>query len=429
MNRNDFLKISKQLYLQQKIAKQLYAAFNPEKDYIEGLGSYARIAENLKSLFYGFIGSQQRDGYEFPQIIKKDGLNFTIYLLNLDNTVSNEIYKNKTFNLEQVYFQLRKIFVTLAQGKGSNIGVMIKDIQNKWNHPSTKKGYYYNQLKTISDSLDKIKDILVGMNTLLVQSHPLVSKILSLKVKVDDLYKDLTQKHEQKIEEISKRLKNNKQEFQKQTDALTIEQLKQLQFQKKGITPQFNEFIKQFKLFNDSKSNVRYTIQMALHRLKSIIEIYKKAKSLYKDTNQSTNTVISIIIDAIEKCNTNLELSEEMSKINAKSILENNYDYLAKQDLSLYSFLRFLKNFDNAKIEMDMFWNAIDFYQSNDSLSEQAKNFINQLQMQATNIEKQVSNNENTDYKSHIGKENIFYGQDFSLQLKNKLKQLKDELL
>ena len=130
MNKNDILKIAKSLYLQEIISRQLFAKFDPNKqlDFLDG--SFARLSQKVQSIFYGFIGSRQDPRKKFPQIVEKNGMKFKIHKINLDNSVSNQIYNNAQYNIHQVAFILRKLYVTVQKGGDLSFKESIKNIKD-----------------------------------------------------------------------------------------------------------------------------------------------------------------------------------------------------------------------------------------------------------------------------------------------------------
>lgn len=90
MDKNNISRIVKTIFLQQKIAKQLFAAFDPRKDDIAGLGNMLNISEKLGNNFSVFIGSQNVADNSVLQFIQKNGSQYRVYGLNANGQVDNK---------------------------------------------------------------------------------------------------------------------------------------------------------------------------------------------------------------------------------------------------------------------------------------------------------------------------------------------------
>ena len=392
MNKKDLIMIARALYLQQTISRQLFAKFDFTEEINENSGSFARLSQALQSVFFGFIGSKQRTPY--PQIIQKNGMMFKIHKLNLDNSVSDQIYNNTQYNIDKLAFILRKLYVTISQGGVTAFKQKINNIQKLWKKVNAEK------LQTIIDDLQRIKQVFTVISDFVVGDIQYIQDIRNLQEQVSKL----------KTEDI------------KTSPQYSV------------VDGKIKNFIQKFRSFVSMKKSYVQVIDMAMNRLKSFVQLYKDLKQSVSYNQE--DELLKQILQIFETCNTNTEISEQLRRVNVKQHLGVNYDHLVGQDDSLSAFIRFIKNIDNAWIKEDNLNNAIDYYLDlpQGVISKQAIQCLQQLRKQNEVVQEQlIKIQDNKQYSSKIApkesKEGILDSANLSQQLKNKIKSVKQQLI
>ena len=392
MNKNDILKIAKSLYLQEIISRQLFAKFDPNKqlDFLDG--SFARLSQRVQSIFYGFIGSRQDPRKKFPQIVEKNGMKFKIHKINLDNSVSNQIYNNAQYNIHQVAFILRKLYVTVQKGGDLSFKESIKNIEELWSTPPANNTTE-NRIQTIVDKLQQIKQVFITVSDFIVGDIDYITTIRQLQDGVLSL--------------------KDKQSLGAQTQQYNI------------IDNKMWDFIIRFKQFVNNKMSYIEVINMAVNRLKSFVQIYDQIKAQMVNVQNDEQQVqkyeiFKDILNAMQNCNSNKEISQELNKINVKNLLDKSYDNLTKDDDDIQDFIRFVKNIDANRIQANKLLNGIWYYQGLDDsvLSQEAKKCLDNLEAYAENILKDKKN-----------KTNIVDGKSMDQKLKNEIKKCYKQLV
>lgn len=393
MNKNDVLRIAKSLYLQEMISRQLFAKFDPNKQLGMLDGSFARLPQRIQAVFYGFIGSRQRTKY--PQIVQKNGMKFKIHKINTDNTVSEQIYNNTEYDINQVAFILRKLYVTAQKGGYLSFKNSIKQVEDLWNKPLMRKTNK-ERCQTIIDKFQQIKQVFIAISDLIVGDIDYISQIRNLQEEIGKLKKF------QKLDKESQQYK--------QTDSLV------------------KNFIANFKQFVNNKQSYVQVINMAVNRLKAFVQLYNTIKS---ELQNEENQKLEYILRAMQQCNTNKQIGQTLNEFNLKEYLDKSYTDLTQQDNAIQAFIRFVKNIDNSSIEVKPLNSAIQYYLNlpNGVISQNTKNTLEQLKQFNEEFQEKLQLDKKSEDPVINGTCGVLRGNNISDQLKNKIKMCKNQLV
>ena len=336
INKNDFTRIAKSIYLQQMVARQIYAAFNPEKDDIAGLGSMLQISQKLRNNFSVFIGSENTDSENVLQFIKKDGDNYKVYGLQVNGKVcdKNFIVFNSLNKLINALIFSSSTIVSQGTSFNSNLQQLNALLNNQklysdyMDKQSEKQVYANNTDKSIAKqqiALDIINRWLKDINKVLEDMKNQMERILLFKINnnqqgilsyISDIEVIINSSSSDYLSKV---------DFSKDVDNI-VDQIKRSITQNSSIQSLKNQSIPQIKTMQKANlKNLNRKISNVVGKLKGILQIVQQLNK----GQQEVKTINSSIIDAIKKSNTTSELSANLQKI------ENN-DFTVDTDIIDY---------------------------------------------------------------------------------------------
>ena len=320
MNKKDLIKIARTIYLQDSISSEIYAAmYNIGEPINQGLGSY-RSAQGLDSCFQAFMGSKQRT----PQLqfVEKNGDKYSIHKIKLQSLSTSDEFAAKDLSLRKVSYILRRLGAFLTTNVGSEsleklLESLVKKVTKTTKQISSGKNGK-NQFKNI-DSQDVLQSYIDMINDNAKKIEIAIERLGKIVDVQQGKFFNLIQQFKNSINKINDDFNNGKLDLNGDNA--------------NNLTADFADIhtaclsISQF-INNANVAKALKSISKNASRLNMLNTIYNQVCQQQDNSDsEEQRGFASLIKQAIESCNNNVQLNKEYANI-AKVNLQNRYNLI-----------------------------------------------------------------------------------------------------
>ena len=443
MKKQDLIKIARTIYLQNIVSKQLFAAtYNHLKDNLNKQLGSLRTTQKLSTCYQAFVGSQQRAGSQKLQFIKKQGMNFIIYKLNLTmSSVSSQVLT--TLPLQRISWFLTTLqsFIS-TQAAGESIQKVLQAL-------SKTSSKMVDQIKLGKNGRNKTIDdqqIIDGYIQLLQQQfqkfNGLANKLGKMISTEDSVFSSSLNEIQNSISELNSHNQNNE---------LSLQNPQLLNGKLQVINNACKTILQLLK-----NSNAKYalkSISTNASRINMLSKIYNQAVDIVQNVqDESVAFFARQIQTAIQTCNDTKDLMDFDADLATKNlqdyweivdrsyikqdqfgnkVIDNKQQYQMQNGVryAKNSFVSFLGGYLK-RISTTIFDQALTSFMQTYNIDQNLYEKFEQLDSTAQWIKEKIINDKKDEFDLKSNNDVFFYS-DFvqtQPQLMEQLKQLSEYL-